>query len=150
MKKYMGWILVISGIVIDQITKLLALNLKDSVVIIPNLLNFTLVKNYGAAFGIAQGANGILAGISACICILMLVMIFYLDKKEEPISMGLFLVLSGGFANLLDRAFRGFVVDFIDTPFIATFNIADSLIVIGCFWLVIEELCISIFSKKSK
>ena len=75
----------------------------------------------------------------------MIGMIYYLDKKDGKASIGLYLILSGGFANLIDRAFRGFVVDFIDTPFIATFNIADSMIVIGCLWLIVEELCYSIF-----
>ena len=63
MKKYVGWILVIVGIIIDQISKVFALKIADSIVIIPNLLNFTLVKNYGAAFGIAQGANKMLRNL---------------------------------------------------------------------------------------
>ena len=147
MKKYVGLILVIVGIIIDQITKLLALKITESITIIPNILKFSLVRNYGAAFGLAQGANRILGIIGAIICIIVICMIYYLDKKDGKASAGLYLILTGGISNLFDRAFRGFVVDFMDTPFIATFNIADSLIVIGCLWLIVEELCYSIFSK---
>lgn len=148
MKKFIGPIIVIIGIIVDQLTKILALNITTSIEIIPNFLSFSLVKNYGAAFGIAQGASGILAVISAIICIAVLIIIYYTEKKDEKAFIGLFLILSGGIGNLIDRAFRGYVVDFIDTPFIATFNIADSLIVIGCIWVILEEVFSSIFSKR--
>ena len=149
MKKHAGFIFIIVGIIIDQITKLLALNLGEKVIeVIPNFLNFSLVRNEGAAFGIAQGANYILAGISAVICIVIIFAIFFLKSKDEKVSFSFYLLLAGGFGNLIDRLFRGFVVDFIKTPFIATFNIADSLVVIGAIWLIAEETIVSLFSKK--
>ena len=60
------------------------------------------------------------------------------------------MILAGGLGNLIDRVFRGYVVDFIATPFIATFNIADSLVVIGVFLLLISEIIDSIRNKKVK
>ena len=149
MKKYISWILVLLGIIIDQITKLLALNIVDSIEVIPGVLNFTLVKNEGAVFGFAQGSSYILLGISIVICIVVLGAIIFLKSKDEKVSPGFYLILSGGIGNIIDRMFRGFVVDFIDTPFIATFNVADSLIVIGVIWLIVEETIVSVFSKKS-
>ena len=95
-----------------------------------------------------QGANTFLAIVSAVICVIITALIIVSDKKEGKVSIGLYLVLIGGLGNLIDRVFRGFVVDFIDTPFIATFNIADSFIVIGAFWVMIEEICKSIFISK--
>ncbi len=95
-----------------------------------------------------QGANTILAIFSAIVCIAIIVLIAVSSKKENYVSIGLYLVLIGGLGNLIDRICRGFVVDFIDTPFIATFNIADSFIVIGAFWVLTEELCKSIFATK--
>ncbi len=149
MKKYIAWILVLVGILIDQITKLLALRIEDSIEVIPGILNFTLVKNEGAVFGFAQGSSYILLGISLVICLVVLGTIIFLKYKDEDVSPGFYLILSGGVGNIIDRMFRGFVVDFIDTPFIATFNVADSLIVIGVIWLIAEETIISVFSKKS-
>ena len=148
MKKYIGWIFVIIGIIVDQITKFFALGLKESIEVIPGILNFTLVKNEGAAFGIAQGSNYILLGISIVICLVFICTIIVLHKKDERVSPCFYLLVSGAIGNIIDRMFRGFVVDFIDTPFIATFNVADSLIVIGIIWLLIEETIVSIFSKK--
>ena len=100
-------------------------------------------------FGLAQGANYILAIISLVICVAIISIMLLQKKKGEDISTGLYLVLIGGIGNFIDRIVRGFVVDFIDTPFIATFNIADSFIVIGAFWVLIEEVVCSVF-KKSK
>ena len=147
MKKYIGILIVVLGIIIDQVTKVLAYNNSVNLVIIPNFLNFTLVENRGAAFGIAQGANLVLAIVSASICLLILGVIIYSIYKKEDISLAYYFILAGGIGNLIDRAFRGFVVDFIDTPFIATFNIADSFIVVGAFWVLISEVLKAVFKK---
>ena len=50
-------------------------------------------------------------------------------------------IISGGIGNLIDRVFRGFVVDYIDiNPIIKfpMFNLADILIVLGCITLIIN------------
>ncbi len=150
MKKYIGWIVLAVGILVDQLTKFFAVKITSDIVIINGVLSFSKVENYGSAFGIFQNVNGIFAVVSALICIALLCYIFYGEKKGLGISIGAFLVLSGGIGNLIDRAFRGFVVDFINTPFIDTFNVADSLIVVGCLWIIIEELCRSIFLAKKE
>ena len=85
MKKYIGILIVVLGIIIDQVTKVLAYNNSVNLVIIPNFLNFTLVENRGAAFGIAQGANLVLAIVSAIICLLILGVIIYSIYKKEDI-----------------------------------------------------------------
>ena len=148
MKKYIGWILVAVGILIDQLTKLFALKLENSVEVIPGVLNFTLVKNEGAAFGIAQGANGIILAISIVICLVIIGTIFVLKSKNVRVSPCFYLLVSGGIGNIIDRIFRGYVVDFIDTPYIATFNIADCFVVIGVIWSIAEEVITSVFSKE--
>ncbi len=152
MKKYIGIIIVIAGIILDQISKSFAMNIKESIEIIPNFLNFTYVQNTGIAFGIAKGANNIFILIVTLLILFIIGIIYYSYKKEGRIEIGFYLILSGAFGNLLDRVFKGFVVDFIDTPFIATFNIADSLICIGVAIAFINEFIntIRLNSLKSK
>ena len=140
MKKIHGIILIIIGILVDQVSKIIVFNNQVNFTVIPNLINFTLVNNYGAAFGSFQGANYILAGVSVLVCIVMIGLIAYMYHKGDKVSFAYYLIMAGGIGNFIDRIARGFVVDFIDTPFIATFNIADSFIVIGAFWIMITEV----------
>lgn len=133
------WILIIS-ILIDQITKFFVSNLNKTIEIIPHILSFEYVKNYGAIFGIMQGSNNILICISCLVCIGLIYYLYMQRKENKKVSIAWYMILSGGIGNLIDRIFRGYVVDFIATPFIATFNVADSLVVIGVIWLLLLEL----------
>ena len=133
------WCLIIS-ILIDQITKFFASHLTESTKIIPNILSFEYVENRGAVFGIMQGSNTILAMISFAICIALIYYIYKQKKENKKVSIAWYMVLGGGIGNLIDRIFRGYVVDFIATPFIATFNVADSFVVLGVLWLLILEI----------
>ena len=132
------WLLIVS-ILIDQITKFCACGIKKQITIIPSLLSFEYVENRGAVFGIMQGSNTIMAGISMIICIAIICYIIKLKKENKKVPIAWYMLLSGGIGNLIDRLARGYVVDFIATPFIATFNIADSFVVIGVVILLIQE-----------
>ena len=143
------WILIIS-ILIDQITKYFACGINESIKIIPDLISFEYVENHGAVFGIMQGSNYILAIVSLVICIAISIYIFKYKKENKTVHPAWYMILAGGLGNLIDRVIRGYVVDFISTPFIATFNIADSLVVIGVFLLLINELLEMVRNKKSK
>ena len=64
-------ILLIIGIIIDQVTKIWAIsNLKgkDSIIVIKNWLHLNYVENSGAAFGIFQDATIIFAIITIVVC----------------------------------------------------------------------------------
>lgn len=133
------WVLIIS-ILIDQISKYLVLcYAKETIPLIPKLLWFEYVENYGAVFGIMQGSNYILAVISAIICIAITIYILKTKKENKKVHIAWYMILAGGIGNLIDRVVRGYVVDFIATPFIATFNVADSFVVIGVLLLLLNE-----------
>ena len=55
------------------------------------------------------------------------------------------MALGGGLSNIIDRIFRGGVLDFIKIPIIPNFNIADMSICIG--WVLIVVFLI-IYTKK--
>lgn len=145
------WILIVS-ILIDQLSKWLVVkyltgDIHQIIKLIPNILSLEYVENRGAVFGIMQGSNYIMAAISFAVCILLTIYIVKTKKDNKKIHPAWYMILAGGFGNLIDRLIRGYVVDFIATPFIATFNIADSLVVLGVSWLVIQELITSIKNK---
>lgn len=138
-------LLLILFIIIDFISKLLVINvLKDNTfIIINNFLKFIYVKNTGAAFGILSGNIIILILIT-------LLFIYYIVKELSKSNnnritlLSYILILSGAIGNLIDRVFRGYVVDFISfTIFnkeMAVFNIADSYITIGVIILIISMI----------
>ena len=129
-------------VVIDQINKLLVVNLLENgnYIIIKNLLRFSFVKNEGAAFGILSGNLLILVIIT----LILILYIFREIRKNVDNKLMLFsylLILSGALGNLIDRIFRGYVVDFISFRFfgkdMAIFNMADSYITVGVIALII-------------
>jgi signal peptidase II len=130
----------LSLILIDQISKFLVIKNNVNISLISKLLNITNVNNTGIVFGLFQGSNGLMIIISSVICLIIsLTLLKYYKNKAFEANI-IIMILAGGIGNLIDRIFRGYVVDFIDTPFIATFNFADSYIVIGVTLLIILEI----------
>lgn len=142
------------GIVIDQLTKLIACLYLKNIEIIPNFLNLTYVENTGGAWGILDNNRIVLVGVSV---ITLLIINKYINSevvisKLSSISYGL--LLGGIFGNLFDRIFRGFVVDFLNFTIFSynfpVFNIADSLIILGVILMFIEVIGGRDESKSSK
>ncbi len=147
-------ILIIAGIIIivlDQITKFLII--EKNVTIIPRFLSFTYTENTGVAFNI--GSNNLFFIILVNIIILGIIIKFIKERKEDvdfKILISLVLILAGGIGNLIDRIFRGYVVDFIDVNLFKfpNFNIADISIFIGIFLLIIMLIISVIEDEKQK
>ena len=127
-------------VAIDQITKLWASYNQEGITIISNLLNFTYVENHGAVFGFFQNSNNIILVLSTIICIALITYSIIRYKNKKPLSTEYYIIIAGGIGNLIDRITRGYVIDFIDTPFIATFNLADSFIVVGILTIIIKQV----------
>lgn len=139
----MFWIIIsVLLIVIDQLLKLYFLNnqlLYNGYVIIDKFFYLTYLENRGAAFGIFQDGRWffIITTIIASG-----VMVWYFIKNNNfLLRVSLMLIVSGGIGNLIDRVFRGFVVDFLDFyPFgydFPIFNFADICVTVGVFLFVI-------------
>lgn len=125
-------------LVLDQLTKIIlpkVMSWYETIEIIPGVLNISLVKNYGAAFGMLAGKSWLLVPIAV-------VFVVYLIVEREKINSiplarwGAPLAAAGALGNAIDRAFLGYVVDFIDVPFFSVFNVADIGITIGIFLLL--------------
>ena len=136
MKPFIRNTIILFGlIVIDQALKLWvesARNIADL-----GIVAFHYVSNTGASFGMLQGNNVLLAWIS--VVILGLIMV-NADKIKKDQVFPFILIVSGLLGNLIDRVFRGHVIDFIDFKFWPVFNLADSLIVVGVVWLIVVIL----------
>ena len=143
------WSLIVLIIIaLDQISKYWVVNnigLTDSFVVIPKVIDFVYVKNTGAAFSfLSETTYGII--FLSCISVIFCVGVIWFMIKKKPqhklLTISLALMLSGAIGNVIDRIFRGYVVDFIEPLFIdfAVFNFADCCITVGAFMLIGFEI----------
>lgn len=122
-------------LLIDQLTKSILIN--KNISIIPNFLELNYTQNTGIAFGV--GNKNILIIIILNILVLGVIIKFIKENElNNKILIPLFMVLAGGISNLVDRVFRGYVVDFISINLFnfPNFNIADIGIFIGILILI--------------
>lgn len=138
-------ILLIVGIILDQLTKIWAIsNLKnkDSIIVIKDWLHLSYIENSGAAFGIFQSATIIFAIITIAVCFGIS---YYLLKNSNNIDtyikLPLVMIMSGALGNLIDRLRLGYVVDFIYTPLggiydFPVFNFADIFVTVSAIYLI--------------
>ena len=134
MSKKKNLIIIFLTIIIDQLTKIIMIDKKISV--IPNFLEFNYTQNTGIAFSLA---NNYLWIITIFNIIIIGVLIYVLIKCKNYIKTPLILIIAGATSNLIDRILRGYVIDFIKMKLFnfPTFNIADILIVIGTILLIL-------------
>lgn len=128
----------------DAIVKQLAVGcLKSSAAIsvIPGFFNLAYVENRGCAWGMFQGQVWPLAVFA------IIVFVFLVWKRKQVFGvskLSLFaeiLLYAGMFGNLIDRVFRGYVVDMFDFHYklhhFPCFNLADSYITIAAGLLLL-------------
>ena len=118
------YIYIIGLILIDQLSKVWALSAlrgTEGIAVIPNVFELSYLENRGAAF-----LTWIYRRIPQ-------------TKKYIPLRISYALIMAGAFGNLIDRVFRGYVVDFfyfkwIDFP---VFNVADIYVTVTMILLLI-------------
>lgn len=143
-------------VVADQLIKLLALNHLEPIGVksaIPGVFQFSYVENTGAAFGSFSKFTGALSVFTAIILVAMIILLLSKKLKFGVAYCSLVLIISGGIGNLIDRIFRGYVIDYIEPLFInfAVFNFADILVTVGASVLIVYLIYDTIKdSKKSQ
>ena len=108
----------------------------QSIPIIKNIFHITLVYNRGAAFGILQKNSTFLIYISIAFIFLFLIFIKKENSKNTLFLIASGLIIGGALSNLWDRLFLGYVIDYIDFRVWPVFNISDSCITTGVFFLL--------------
>jgi signal peptidase II len=137
---------------LDQLTKEMVrrtLDLHASTTIIPGFLDFTHVRNTGAAFGILDTADlpyktVLIALIASAGLIGVAIYSASLSSHQLAARVGLALIIGGAAGNLIDRIWAGYVVDFVDVYWrdyhFWAFNVADSAITIGVAIMILDML----------
>lgn len=164
MKKHIQiFSLIIILILADQLTKLWALaELRGSegISVITGVFELQYLENRGAAFGILQNHQVLFLLITVLAAVLLTYIYARIpdDKKYIPLRICYVLLMAGAFGNMIDRAFRGYVVDFfyfklIDFPI---FNVADiyvtvtMVLLMGLILFYYKEEDLEFLSRKGK
>ena len=136
-------------IIIDQLTKVIAVNLLTEGVrfeMIENFFYFTLVYNKGGAWSMFWGKTWVLV-LVAIIAVGAFGYMFYKTKNKWS-QFSLALLISGAIGNIIDRVINdGKVTDFLDFFIFGydypVFNFADICVVVGmilyCILVFVED-----------
>lgn len=143
---------------VDQWTKyLVVVHLGSFKLILGKYLTIEQVRNRASAFSLIQWENPLVNQIFFLgIGLLALGLAFtYLWKyRMYPfLFYPLLCIISGAIGNLYDRVKIGAVIDFITVgfpggPYWPTFNVADSLIVVGAGFLIFSVYKKGLYRKK--
>ena len=129
-------LLALALVAVDQMVKYLVLTyipLGGHVPLIPYVVELTYVKNTGAAFSLFAQHTWILTLVSLVLSLVLAAALWKGFFRHPLGKVTLTLLLAGAVGNLIDRAFRGFVVDMFNLLFMnfAVFNVADICVVVG-------------------
>lgn len=145
----LGFFCLIFLVIADQAAKYFIVLNSDllsekPVIVIPGFFNIVNVRNTGAAWGMFHGNNFVLLAV-ACIALVVFVLFFrtVTEWYSERIF-AYFMIMGGIIGNLLDRIYRGAVVDFLDFYVNSwhwpAFNVADSCICAGATIIIISAI----------
>jgi signal peptidase II len=137
----------VAVIALDQLSKLVIVaNLSDRAPIrlLGGLLTITYTRNPGAAFSLGTGFTLIFTAVAVAVVVVIIRSARRLYSVGWAVALGG--LLGGAVGNLTDRLLRapgpgrGHVVDWIQLPHFAVFNLADSAITCSAVGMVLLTL----------
>jgi signal peptidase II len=144
MKRWLSLTCFFVLIFFDQITKYLAqiyLKDKEAFSLIDGVFELHYLENKGAAFGILQNKG--IVFIIITVVFLILAALFYVklpeEKKFNSMRWLILLITAGAAGNMIDRIFRGYVIDFFYFSLInfPVFNVADCYVTVAVVFFVL-------------
>ena len=134
-------LLMAAVLLLDRLTKALAMRLTAPAPLVPGVLQLHLAYNTGAAFSLLSHHPWLTQLLSTLLLVCGGFCLWRLHLGRLP-KIGALLILSGGLSNWLDRLLWGYVVDMIELTLIPfpIFNVADMAIVCGTALLLFSLL----------
>ena len=134
-------------VLLDQISKYLIvrnMSTREPIALLGGFLTITYTRNPGAAFSLGTGFTFLFTGVALAVVVVILRTATRLFSIWWALALGA--LLGGAIGNLADRMFRapgvgrGYVVDWIQLPHFAVFNLADSAISCAAVAIVLLSL----------
>ena len=139
MRKY-WWIAAVT-VIVDQAVKYACQSLTGRVPLIPGVIALTYAENTGMAFSLFSGRAWLLGVVSA-LCVLLGWLVLRRYRLGRLSRIAAMLMLGGAVGNMLDRFFRGYVIDMFEALFVdfAIFNVADATLTVGTALMALSLL----------
>jgi signal peptidase II len=145
--------LVLAAVVaaLDQLAKFWVLGFfaarpgETGVAVLP-FFNLVLAWNRGVSFGLFNSGEARGTLIFAALAVLIVAALLWWLRHAERgwLALAIGLVIGGALGNILDRIFRGAVVDFLDFHWgdwhWFAFNLADTAITLGVIFIALDGL----------
>ena len=136
-------------ILIDLVSKYLVfyyIDLYKFIKVAP-FFDVTHIHNFGVSFGLFSGIIPPLYLIIISLLVVFFIIYLLVNAQDKLEQWGLFIIICGAIANIIDRFINGYVIDFIylhiNQYYWPAFNFADIYISIGIImilWNVIKKL----------
>ena len=128
----------------DLLSKYFIFNYIDlyQFITITYFFDITHIHNFGVSFGLFSGEIPSLILIIIGLLVTVFIAYLYLNSSDILEDWGLFIIICGAIANIIDRSINGYVIDFLyfhinqfDWP---AFNFADIYISIGIIMIIVN------------
>lgn len=153
--KLFSLITIFAFVAVDQLIKYyvdLYLKPVGSFKVIDKILQLSYYENDGAMMGLMNGKT-LTMTILAILCLLVILFVIFSGKIKFGLDYCcIVLMISGGLGNIIDRVFRGYVIDYIEGLFVDfyIFNFADCLVTCAAFLMIGNQIYEIIKENKSK
>ena len=130
----------------DLLSKYIVFNFIDlyQFIKITKFLDLTHIHNFGVSFGLFSETIPPLVIIFISILVVFFIMYLLLNSQDILEKWGLFIIICGAIANIIDRSLNGYVIDFIYFHlyqfYWPAFNFADIYISIGIIMIIFNML----------
>ena len=136
MLPYLALLLSAVLVLVDQLTKIAVQHWLKPIgdfPLIEDVLHMTYLENRGMAFGMMQGQQWLLIWVTAIVLLVLIAAAMMGKIKKSATLFTVAVIIGGGVGNLIDRIYRGYVIDFIYVKIInfAIFNFADICVTCG-------------------
>ena len=131
-------------VLLDILSKYIVYNYIDlyQFIKITYFFDITHIHNFGVSFGLFSGTIPSLALILIGLLVTAFVMYLYINSNDTLERWGLFIIICGAIANIVDRSINGYVIDFlyfhINQFYWPAFNFADIYISLGIIMIIVN------------
>jgi signal peptidase II len=137
--------------VADQVSKLWILDLfagRPAAIEVTSFFNLVLTWSRGMSFGLFNSDSAVNAIVFTGVAAMIVTgLVIWLRRVEQTLlALAIGMVIGGAIGNVIDRVWRGAVVDFLDFHLAGwhfyVFNLADAAISVGVGLMLIDSLLV--------